>query len=73
DLLCVWETLEEGEAGSTMQVVSAQSKAITGLAFTRKLQANRKSLWKTYDRPNIVTGSNVQDCWEKFARYQSRI
>nr|GEX62382.1 glutamate decarboxylase [Tanacetum cinerariifolium] len=52
-----------------MQVVSAQTKVITGLAFTRKLKAKRKSLWKTYDRPNIVTGSNVQDCWEKFARY----
>ncbi|GJU68562.1 glutamate decarboxylase [Tanacetum coccineum] len=52
-----------------MQVATTQTKAITGLAFTRKLHAKRKSVWKTYDRPNIVTGSNLQDCWEKFARY----
>ncbi|KAG5240573.1 glutamate decarboxylase family protein [Salix suchowensis] len=24
---------------------------------------------KPYDKPNIVTGANVQVCWEKFARY----
>nr|GEW77384.1 retrotransposon protein, putative, Ty1-copia subclass [Tanacetum cinerariifolium] len=44
-------------------------RLLKSLAFTRKLKAKRKSLWKTYDRPNIVTGSNVQDYWEKFTRY----
>ncbi|GJZ20470.1 glutamate decarboxylase [Tanacetum coccineum] len=42
---------------------------IRGLAFKRKWQAKGKSLGKTYDGPNIVSGSIVQDCWEKFSRY----
>ncbi|KAJ7549939.1 hypothetical protein O6H91_07G075500 [Diphasiastrum complanatum] len=40
-----------------------------GLAFKRKWQNKRKAEGKSYDKPNIVTGANVQVCWEKFARY----
>ncbi|PWA59052.1 glutamate decarboxylase [Artemisia annua] len=50
-------------------VGSSEAIMLAGLAFKRKWQAKRKSLGKTYDKPNIVTGSNVQVCWEKFARY----
>ncbi|GJV92514.1 glutamate decarboxylase [Tanacetum coccineum] len=50
-------------------VGSSEAIMLAGLAFKRKWQAKRKSLGKTNDRPNIVTGSNVQVCWEKFARY----
>ncbi|PWA56093.1 glutamate decarboxylase [Artemisia annua] len=50
-------------------VGSSEAIMLAGLAFKRKWQAKRKALGKTYDRPNIVTGSNVQVCWEKFASY----
>lgn len=50
-------------------VGSSEAIMLAGLAFKRKWQAKRKSEGKPYDKPNIVTGTNVQVCWEKFARY----
>ncbi|XP_040997514.1 glutamate decarboxylase-like [Juglans microcarpa x Juglans regia] len=50
-------------------VGSSEAIMLAGLAFKRKWQAKRKLEGKPYDRPNIVTGANVQVCWEKFARY----
>src|SRR4029079_12246524 len=32
-------------------------------------RAGRRAAGKPYDRPNMVMGSNVQICWEKFCRY----
>ncbi|KAK6153237.1 hypothetical protein DH2020_012876 [Rehmannia glutinosa] len=50
-------------------VGSSEAIMLAGLAFKRKWQAKRKAQGKPYDKPNIVTGANVQVCWEKFARY----
>lgn len=50
-------------------VGSSEAIMLAGLAFKRKWQKKRKSEGKPCDKPNIVTGSNVQVCWEKFARY----
>ncbi|KAK6276342.1 hypothetical protein POUND7_006051, partial [Theobroma cacao] len=50
-------------------VGSSEAIMLAGLAFKRKWQQKRKAQGKPYDKPNIVTGANVQVCWEKFARY----
>ncbi|KAJ8554083.1 hypothetical protein K7X08_024761 [Anisodus acutangulus] len=50
-------------------VGSSEAIMLAGLAFKRKWQARRKAEGKPFDKPNIVTGANVQVCWEKFARY----
>ncbi|KAG2292939.1 hypothetical protein Bca52824_039608 [Brassica carinata] len=50
-------------------VGSSEAIMLAGLAFKRNWQNKRKAEGKTYDKPNIVTGANVQVCWEKFARY----
>ncbi|KAI4340326.1 hypothetical protein MLD38_025176 [Melastoma candidum] len=50
-------------------VGSSEAIMLAGLAFKRKWQQRRKSEGKPCDKPNIVTGANVQVCWEKFARY----
>ncbi|KAL4632947.1 hypothetical protein ACB092_04G086500 [Castanea dentata] len=50
-------------------VGSSEAIMLAGLAFKRKWQTKRKLEGKPYDKPNIVTGANVQVCWEKFARY----
>ncbi|KAJ4842148.1 hypothetical protein Tsubulata_040829 [Turnera subulata] len=50
-------------------VGSSEAIMLAGLAFKRKWQNKRKAAGKPYDKPNIVTGANVQVCWEKFARY----
>ncbi|GAQ78495.1 glutamate decarboxylase [Klebsormidium nitens] len=50
-------------------VGSSEAIMLAGLAFKRKWQHKRKAEGKPYDKPNMVTGANVQVCWEKFARY----
>uniref|UniRef100_A0A0D9W5K3 Glutamate decarboxylase n=1 Tax=Leersia perrieri TaxID=77586 RepID=A0A0D9W5K3_9ORYZ len=50
-------------------VGSSEAIMLAGLAFKRRWQNRRKAAGKPYDKPNIVTGANVQVCWEKFARY----
>ncbi|KAB1212186.1 Glutamate decarboxylase [Morella rubra] len=50
-------------------VGSSEAIMLAGLAFKRKWQMKRKLEGKPCDKPNIVTGANVQVCWEKFARY----
>ncbi|XP_030454998.1 glutamate decarboxylase-like [Syzygium oleosum] len=50
-------------------VGSSEAIMLAGLAMKRKWQKKRQSEGKPFDKPNIVTGANVQVCWEKFARY----
>ncbi|XP_030952947.1 glutamate decarboxylase 1 isoform X1 [Quercus lobata] len=62
--------LGEAEAAVGVGTVgSSEAIMLAGLAFKRKWQNKRKAEGKPYDKPNIVTGANVQVCWEKFARY----
>ncbi|CAL5202799.1 unnamed protein product [Lathyrus oleraceus] len=62
--------LEETEAAVGVGTVgSSEAIMLAGLAFKRKWQNKRKLEGKPFDNPNIVTGANVQVCWEKFARY----
>ncbi|KAI3917769.1 hypothetical protein MKW98_021531 [Papaver atlanticum] len=50
-------------------VGSSEAIMLAGLAFKRRWQNKMKAQGKSCDKPNIVTGANVQVCWEKFARY----
>ncbi|KAJ3672842.1 hypothetical protein LUZ60_006216 [Juncus effusus] len=50
-------------------VGSSEAIMLAGLAFKRNWQNKMKAAGKPCDKPNIVTGANVQVCWEKFARY----
>ena len=40
-----------------------------GLALKWRWRERMKAAGKPTDRPNLVTGINVQVCWEKFCRY----
>ncbi|XP_068305832.1 glutamate decarboxylase 4-like [Pyrus communis] len=60
----------DGETAVGVSTVgSSEAIMLAGLAFKRKWQHKRKREGKPSDKPNIVTGANVQVCWEKFARY----
>uniref|UniRef100_A0A453H8N8 Glutamate decarboxylase n=1 Tax=Aegilops tauschii subsp. strangulata TaxID=200361 RepID=A0A453H8N8_AEGTS len=50
-------------------VGSSEAIMLAGLAFKRRWQNKMKAAGKPCDKPNIVTGANVQVTWEKFARY----
>jgi len=41
-------------------VGSSEAIMLAGLAFKRKWQTKRKAEGKPYDKPNIITGANVQ-------------
>lgn len=52
---------EDGEAATgTGTVGSSEAIMLAGLAFKRKWQNKMKAQGKPYDKPNIVTGANVQ-------------
>ncbi|KAK8942074.1 Glutamate decarboxylase 1 [Platanthera guangdongensis] len=62
--------LNESEtAVGVVTVGSSEAIMLAGLAFKRRWQNKMKAKGKPFDKPNIVTGANVQVCWEKFARY----
>lgn len=62
--------LGDGETAVGVGTVgSSEAIMLAGLAFKRNWQNKMKALGKPCDKPNIVTGANVQVCWEKFARY----
>ena len=48
---------------------SSEAAMLGGLALKRKWQQRRKAEGKPADKPNLVTGINVQVCWDKFANY----
>ena len=53
--------VEDGEqAVGVATVGSSEAIMLAGLAFKRKWQNKRKAEGKPCDKPNIVTGSNVQ-------------
>ena len=53
--------LEETEAAVGVGTVgSSEAIMLAGLALKRKWQNRRKQEGKPYDKPNIVTGANVQ-------------
>jgi len=48
---------------------SSEAAMLGGLALKRRWQKRRKAEGKPFDAPNLVTGINVQVCWDKFANY----
>lgn len=55
--------LGEGETAVGVGTVgSSEAIMLAGLAFKRKWQNKMKAQGKPYDKPNIVTGANVQVC-----------
>ncbi|KAL1319953.1 hypothetical protein HN51_003564 [Arachis hypogaea] len=60
---------ENENAIGTGTVGSSEAIMLAGLAFKKKWQNKLKAQGKPYHKPNIVTGANVQVCWEKFAMY----
>lgn len=47
-------------------VGSSEAIMLAGLAFKKKWQNKRKAEGKPFDKPNIVTGANVQVCYFVF-------
>ena len=60
----------EGETPTGCSTTGSSEAVMLGaLALKWKWRERMRAAGKSTDRPNLVTGANVQVCWEKFCRY----
>jgi glutamate decarboxylase len=65
----LWNAPGHGEATGTSTTGSSEAAMLAGLALKWRWRERMREAGKPTDRPNLVMGSNVQVCWEKFCRY----
>ncbi|MEI6447290.1 MAG: glutamate decarboxylase [Actinomycetes bacterium] len=66
----LWHADESaGDATGTSTIGSSEAAMLAGMALKWRWRERMQAAGKPSDKPNIVMGSNVQVCWEKFCRY----
>jgi glutamate decarboxylase len=65
----LWNSPEGDEATGCSTTGSSEAVMLGGLALKWRWRERMRAAGKPTDRPNLVTGANVQVCWEKFCRY----
>jgi glutamate decarboxylase len=65
----LWHAPGSGDVTGTSTTGSSEAAMLGGLALKWRWRERMKAAGKPTDRPNLVTGVNVQVCWEKFCRY----
>jgi glutamate decarboxylase len=65
----MWHAPGSGDVTGTSTTGSSEAAMLGGLALKWRWRERMKAAGKPTDRPNLVTGVNVQVCWEKFCRY----
>ena len=68
-LASLWHAPGSGEATGCSTTGSSEASMLGGMAMKWRWRAARQAAGKPADKPNLVMGSNVQVCWEKFCRY----
>jgi glutamate decarboxylase len=65
----MWHAPGEGDVTGTSTTGSSEAAMLGGMALKWRWRERMRAAGKPTDRPNLVTGVNVQVCWEKFCRY----
>jgi glutamate decarboxylase len=65
----LWHASSDEDATGCSTTGSSEACMLGGLALKWKWRQRRQSAGLEADRPNLVMGTNVQVCWEKFCRY----
>ena len=65
----LWGATESGDAAGCSTTGSSEACMLGGLALQWRWRKRREAAGEAVDRPNLVMGTNVQVCWEKFCRY----
>jgi glutamate decarboxylase len=65
----LWHAPDHGDVTGCSTTGSSEAAMLGGLALKWRWRERMKAAGKPTDRPNLVTGVNVQVCWEKFCRY----
>ncbi|HEY2310182.1 MAG TPA: glutamate decarboxylase [Gaiellaceae bacterium] len=65
----LWHAPDSEEATGCSTTGSSEAVMLAAMALKRRWQKRRLADGMPADKPNIVMGTNVQVCWEKFANY----
>jgi glutamate decarboxylase len=65
----LWHAPQEGNATGTSTTGSSEACMLAGMALKWRWRKRMEKAGKDATRPNLVMGTNVQVCWEKFCRY----
>jgi glutamate decarboxylase len=65
----LWNSPEHEGATGTSTTGSSEACMLGGLALKWRWRERMQKAGKSADQPNLVMGTNVQVCWEKFCRY----
>jgi glutamate decarboxylase len=65
----LWHAEDAEHATGCSTTGSSEAAMLAGMALKWRWRARRQSAGQPTDRPNLVAGTNVQVCWEKFMRY----
>ena len=65
----LWNSPDAANTLGTSTTGSSEAAMLGGLAMLWRWRAKRRAAGQDTARPNLVMGSNVQVCWEKFCRY----
>ena len=65
----LWNAPPSERATGCSTTGSSEAAMLAGLAMKWRWRERMQRAGKATDRPNLVTGANVQVCWEKFCRY----
>jgi glutamate decarboxylase len=65
----LWHAPESENGVGCSTTGSSEAAMLAGLAMKWRWRERRRGAGKSTDKPNLVTGTNVQVCWEKFCRY----
>jgi glutamate decarboxylase len=65
----LWHAPKHRSAVGCSTTGSSEAAMLAGMALKWRWRKRRQAAGKPSDKPNLVMGSNVQVCWEKFCRY----
>jgi glutamate decarboxylase len=65
----LWHAPPQGAAAGCSTTGSSEACMLGGMALLWRWRARRRAAGADTTRPNLVMGTNVQVCWEKFCRY----
>ena len=65
----LWHSPAGRDAGGCSTTGSSEGAMLGGMALLWRWREARRAAGQDATRPNLVMGTNVQVCWEKFCRY----
>jgi glutamate decarboxylase len=65
----LWNAPDTDQATGCSTTGSSEAVMLGALALKWRWRERARAAGRPTDRPNLVTGANVQVCWEKFCRY----